>query len=157
VSQQSPEPAEQPAEQPTFPQYPQQPFPAAPPLEAGYAGGVAGGGYGDPGQYGPPRTSKLAITSLILGIISLPLLFAAGIGVLFALVGLILGIVGIAGARRKNLKRGIGIAGIVLSAIGLIGGGLLLAALGHAASSCNTVDKNDRTAYSNCLKHNMRL
>ena len=154
----SQQPPEQPAEQqPTFPQYPsQQQFPAAPPLEGGYAGGYPGAGYGDPGQFGPPRNSKLAITSLVLGILSLPLIFI-GIGPVVALVGLILGIIGIAGARRKNRKRGLGIAGIVLSVIGLIGGGLLIAAAANAATSCKSVDKNDSTAYSNCIKHNMRL
>ena len=114
---------------------------------------IPGGGYGDPGQYGPPRNSKLAITSLILGILSLPLIFI-GIGPLVALVGLILGIIGIVGARRKNRKRGLGVAGIVLSVIGLIGGGLLIAAAANAATSCKSVDKNDNTAYTNCIKHN---
>jgi hypothetical protein len=152
VSQQPSEPSDQ----PSFPQYPQQQFPAAPPLDGGGYGGGYPGGYGDPGQYAPPRNSKLAITSLILGILSLPLLFV-GIGPLVALVGLILGIIGIVGARRKNLKRGIGIAGIVLSLIGLIGGGLVLVAVSNAANSCKSISRNDSTAYTNCIKHNLRL
>ena len=160
MSQQPSEfPSEPPSDlPPTIPQYPQQPYPAAPPPAGGY-GAAAGhpGGYGEPGPYGPPRTSKLAITSLILGILSIPLL-VAGIGPLFALVGLILGIVGIAGARRKNLKRGIGITGIVLSAIGLIGGGVVIVAVSHTATTaCKSVDRNDRTAYSNCIKQNLKL
>jgi hypothetical protein len=142
-------------QQPSFPQYPQQQYPAAPPLGGEYGGGYPGG-YGDPGQYSAPRTSKLAITSLILGILSLPLLFV-GIGPLVALIGLILGIIGIVGARRKNLKRGIGIAGIVLSLIGLIGGGLVLVAVGNAANSCKSVDKNNSSQYTDCIKHNLRL
>jgi hypothetical protein len=152
VSQQpSDEPSDQ---QPSFPSYPQQQFPAAPPLGGEY--GSAGGGYpggfgGDPGQFGPPRTSKLAITSLILGILSLPLVFV-GIGPLVALVGLILGIVGIVGAQRKNLKRAVGIAGIVLSLIGLIGGGFVLAAGLHAVNQCKNVDKNNTTVYDQCIK-----
>ncbi|HEX4788330.1 MAG TPA: DUF4190 domain-containing protein [Actinospica sp.] len=158
----SQQPSDEPSDQQPspFPQYPQQQYPAAPPLGGEYGGsapGYPGGGYGDPDQYGPPRTSKLAITSLVLGIISLPLLFI-GVGILFALVGLILGIIGIAGARRKNLKRGIGIAGIVLSLIGLIGGGLLIVAVSNAASSCKSLNHaGNNTAYTNCIKHNLRL
>ena len=144
--------------QPNFPQYPQEPqqYPAAPPLEGGY-----GGGYGVPGQqpdtYGPPHNSKLAIASLILGIISLPLLIAGFIGSFVALVGLVLGVIGIAGARRKNLKRGLGTAGIVLSLIGLIGGGLVTTAELHAANACKSISKNDTTAYKTCVRNNLRL
>jgi hypothetical protein len=154
VSQQ---PSDQPSDQPTFPQYPQQQYPAAPPLEGGYGGyGGYPGGFGDPGAFGPPRNSKLAVTSLILGILSIPLLFL-GIGPVVGLVGLILGIIGIAGARRRNLKRGLGIAGIVLSAVGLVGGGAVLVAVSHAAGSCKSVSRNDSTAYSTCVKHNLKF
>lgn len=154
----SQQPSDEPSDpqQPSFPSYPQQQFPAAPPLGGEYAaGGGYPGGYGDPGQYGPPRTSRLAIASLILGILSLPLVFV-GIGPLVALIGLILGIVGILGARRKNLKRAIGIAGIVLSLIGLIGGGLVLAAGLHAVNQCKSV-KNNTSVYNDCIKHNFKL
>ena len=154
---------EQGGEQQRFPQYPQQQYPAAPPLEGGYgaAGGYPGTGdsYGAPGRqpYGPPRNSRLAIASLILGIISLPMIIVGFIGSFVALVGLILGVIGIAGATRKNLKRGIGIAGIVLSLLGLIGGGLVTTAALHAANSCKSISKNDTTDYNNCVKHNMKL
>jgi hypothetical protein len=156
VSQQpsdSPEPSDTQPQQPTFPGYPQQ-YPAAPPPGAGY--GYPGGFGGGPAPFGPPRNSKLAITSLILGILSIPLLFI-GIGPLVGLVGLVLGIIGIVGARRKNLKRGLGIAGIVLSIVGLIGGALVIVALSHAATSCKSVDHNNSTVYSNCIKHNLKL
>ena len=152
VSQQ---PSDEPSDQQPFPSYPQQQYPAAPPLGGQYAGGGGyPGGYGDPGQYGPPRTSKLAITSLILGILSLPLLFV-GIGPLVALIGLILGIIGILGAQRKNLKRGVGIAGIVLSLIGLVGGGLVLSAGLHAVNQCKSVNHSDTSAYNDCIKHKL--
>jgi len=137
-----------PEEQPTTPSQPQYP--------GGYAFAGDGGFGGYPAVSGPPRTSKLAITSLVLGIVSLPATFVA-IGPLFALVGLILGIIGIVGARRKNLKRGIGIAGIIVCAVSLIAGALLLVAAGNAANSCKSVDKNDSAAYSKCFKDNLRL
>ena len=152
---------EQGGDQSRFPQYPQQQYPAAPPLEGGYGGTAAypaGGGYGAPGQaYGPRRNSKLSIASLILGIISLPMIIIGFIGSFVALVGLILGVIGIAGATRKNLKRGIGIAGIVLSLLGLIGGGLVTTAALHAANSCKSISKSDTTDYNNCVRHNLKL
>lgn len=132
--------------QPAFPQYGQQ-YPGAP---------MPQGGYGYPGNFGPPRNSKLAVTSLVLGIVSLPAI-VIGIGPLIALVGLILGIIGVAGARRKNLKRGIGIAGIIVSVVSLIAGALLILAATNAANSCKSVDRNDNSAYTKCVKDHLRL
>ncbi len=139
-------------------QYSQQ-YAAGPPPAGGYGiGGDYPGGFGNgPGPFGaPPRNSKLAITSLVLGLLSIPLLFL-GIGPLVGLVGLILGIIGIAGAGRKNLKRGIGIAGIVLSIVGLVGGGLVIVVATHAVNACTSVSRNDSTAYTNCVKHNLKF
>jgi hypothetical protein len=137
--------------QPAFPQYPQQQYPAAAPL-----GGVPG--YGVPSQpYGPPRNSKLAIASLILGIISLPLIIVGFLGSIVGLVGLVLGIIGIVGASRKNLKRGLGIAGIVLCVLGIVGGGLVTVAAVHAANACKSIDKNNTTAYNDCIRKNLKL
>jgi len=136
---------------------PQEPQPAGslPQYSGGY--GYPGDGLGGyPEVSGPPRNSKLAISSLVLGIVSLPAMLV-GIGPLLALVGLILGIIGIVGARRKNLKRGIGIAGVIVSAVGLIAGVLLLVAASNATHACQSVDHNDTSAYQNCLKHNVRL
>jgi hypothetical protein len=155
--QEQPEQGQAPSQ---FPQYPQQQYPAAPPLAGGFgaAGMPAGGGYGAPGQpYGPPRNSKLAIASLVLGIVSLPMIIFGFFGSIVGLVGLILGIIGILGASRKNLKRGLGIAGIVLSVLGIIGGGLVTVAAVHAANSCKSINKNDTSAYNDCIKRNLKL
>ena len=142
--------------QPQFPQYPQQ-YPAAPPVGGGYGGGYPVAGYPASGEYlGPPRNSKLAITSLILGIISLPLVIAGFVGSIVGLVGLILGIVGISGAAKKHLKRVIGITGIALCALGIIGGGLVTVAAVHAANTCKA-DKGNNTLYTKCVKDNLKL
>jgi hypothetical protein len=126
------------------------PEPFGSPMDAGF------GGYGmPPNAFGPPRNSRLAIASLVLGVLSLPLMII-GIGPLLALVGLILGIVGIAGAQRKNLKRGLGIAGIAFSALGLIAGSLLVVADVHATGQCKSV-KNNTSVYNTCLKNNFKL
>jgi hypothetical protein len=150
------QPQDQPDQGQTQAQYPQQQYRSAPPLGGGFGGGP---GYGLPGQpYGPPRNSKLAITSLILGIVSLPLMVIAVIGPVVAFVGLVLGVIGIAGASRKNLKRGVGIAGIVLSLIGLIGGGLVTTVELHALNACKSIDsKTDPTAYNDCVRHNLKF
>ena len=151
--QEQPEPG---PTQPQFPQYPQQ-YPAAPPVGGGYGGGYPVAGYPASGEYlGPPRNSKLAITSLILGIVSLPMIIVGFVGSIVALVGLILGIIGISGAARKHLKRVIGTVGIVLCVLGLVGGGLVTVAAVHAANTCKP-QKGDNAVYTSCIKHNLKL
>lgn len=67
------------------------------------------------------RYSKMAVASLVLGIISLVIgIFSAGslgwLGAILAVVGIILGALG-----RKNLeKKGMATAGLVCSIIGVI-------------------------------------
>jgi len=128
-------------------------YPVAPPIGGTYIGAPD---YGVP--YGPPRNSKLAIASLILGIVSIPLIIVGVLGSLVGLVGLVLGIIGIVGASRKNLKRGLGIAGIVLSVLGIIGGGLVTVAAVHAANACKSYNsKTDTSDYNACIKRNLKL
>jgi hypothetical protein len=45
----------------------------------------------------------------------------------------------------------------VLSLLGLIGGGLVTTAALHAANTCKPISKSDNTAYTNCVKHNLKL
>ena len=117
----------------------------------------AGFGYPmPPNAFGPPRNSKLAIASLVLGILSVPLIVIGPIGVLVSLVGLVLGIVALVGARRRNQRRLFPVLGIVLSVIGLIGGSLITAAEVHAANSCKAY-KSGTTQYNDCIKQNFKL
>lgn len=87
-------------------------------LPTGDAPASGGGASGVPGGLPPamPRTSALAVISLICGIVS-PC--TAG---LLAIPGLVLGIVGLARIRRSGgalAGRGVAIAGIIVSIVGL--------------------------------------
>jgi hypothetical protein len=74
------------------------------------------------------ETSNYAISSLVLGILSIPFGFVFGIGIILAILGLIFGIKANKQIRVKKLKgTGMAIAGIVtsivtLSLVLLIGG-----------------------------------
>lgn len=98
--------------------YPQQ-FPQQPgyPQQMGYAQPA---GYG---QYGAPVNNAgqgLGITSMILGILALPLTCANGIGIIFAIVAVILGHIGHAQSRRANGQaNGMAVAGLVCGYIAL--------------------------------------
>jgi type II secretory pathway pseudopilin PulG len=76
--------------------------------------------YGRP--QGPTRNG-LAIASLVLGLLGLPLLFCFGIGFLFSLVGLILGIVALVKASRYPHVyggKGLAIGGVVASGMSVL-------------------------------------
>jgi Domain of unknown function (DUF4190) len=118
-----------PGSYPPVGQAPPGPYPPAP----GFAGQAPGGGYQSaPGGYQSPpvpgwwpqsppqgfvpvtRTNGLAIASLVLGILWL---FWLG-----SLVGLVLGLVALKQIKGRNQGgRGIAIAGVVLSVLGLVG------------------------------------
>jgi len=94
------------------------------------------GGPTDPSAYGyqqDPRSQKkgLAITALVLGILSLPAILTVFGGILLGLVAIILGIVAIRGAGKgKNGGKGLAIAGLVTGAIGLLVSAAILAFVG---------------------------
>ncbi|UHJ54338.1 DUF4190 domain-containing protein [Mycolicibacterium fortuitum] len=102
---------------------------------------VGASGYpGYPGGYGMPPanpTNSMAIGSLAASVLGLFLLFACGIGLLAALVGIGLGIVALNqikqsapagyGPQAEQPGRGLAVAGIALGAFGtLLNGGWLL-------------------------------
>lgn len=139
-----PPPAGLPPSMPGASSYPP-PMPGYPPPPPGYA---APGGYpvgvsgypGYPGGYGMPPanpTNSMAIGSLAASVLGLFLLFACGIGLLAALVGIGLGIVALNqikqsapvgyGPQAEQPGRGLAVAGIALGAFGtLLNGGWLL-------------------------------
>ena len=83
-------------------------------------------GYATPGQYGafPQQQSNagqgLGITSLILGILALPLTCFHGVGLLFAIIAIILGHIGHSQSRRANGQaNGMAVAGLICGYISL--------------------------------------
>jgi hypothetical protein len=90
---------------------------------------------------GGPKTSPLAIVSMILGILSIPMCCCQAISAPMAVAGLVLGIIGI-GKIRSNPQMlkggGMAIAGIVCSSIGII-----MSLLGILT----TIDENLRSQY----------
>jgi hypothetical protein len=105
------------------------------------------GGFGPPGgppgmmMMGGPKTSPLAITSMILGILSIPTCCCQFVSAPLAIAGLVLGIIGM-GKIRSNPQMfkggGMAIAGIVCSGVGVI---LSLIAI------FSTIDENLRSNY----------
>lgn len=111
--------------QPPPPEDPQRP-PAYPGTPAGDGGSYPPppGGYPPPGyQSGPPRTSQLAVWSMVTGIIAIVLGLIGACGVIFGPVALGLGIPAKrqTAASHGQLKGGgMATAGIVLGAIGAV-------------------------------------
>jgi Domain of unknown function (DUF4190) len=107
-------------------------------------GGYPGpGGFQTPGGYqGPqpglpgPKNNTLAVASLICGVAQFVLWFLFGLGFFSAIAALILGLVSMRQLKqRAEGGRGMAIAGVVLGALGILGGILLvivIAAIGSA-------------------------
>jgi len=99
---------------PSYPQgsYPQAPYPQPGPPE-GYAPQLYPGGY-----YGPPmlrqQTSGMAVTGMVLGILSLVLFWASLLGPLLALLGIVFSSLGLSQSSKPGWTgKGMAIAGLV--------------------------------------------
>jgi Domain of unknown function (DUF4190) len=100
-----PSPAEQPADAPTPP--PTQP--AAPPPMPGAPGAP------------PARSSNgFAVTSLVLGILSIVLFFTIWIPFILAILAIIFGALGISNARKGAPRKGMAIAGLICGIAGVV-------------------------------------
>lgn len=112
-----PSPAAPPVGQDLAPLPPMSAPPAPPYAQGGYPGP-----YASPGAYGQPgarRTNGLAVAGFIVGLVSvfLPLFF----GLIGGIVGLVLSIVGVVKHNALTQSgKGLGIAGIILSAIAIV-------------------------------------
>ncbi|MEZ0113007.1 hypothetical protein ABH920_007032 [Catenulispora sp. EB89] len=116
------------AAMPVPPQYPQGSYPPPnyppsnyPPSNypQGYAPQLYPGGY-----YGPPmlrqQTSGMAVTGMVMGILSLVLFWASLLGPLLALLGIVFSSVGLSQSSKPGFTgKGMAIAGLVCSLISM--------------------------------------
>jgi hypothetical protein len=113
-----------------------------PPPGGGF--GPPPGGFGPPGgpmMMGGPRFNPLALTSMILGILSIPMCCCQALSVPLAIAGLVLGIIGLTKIRANPQGwkgGGMAIAGIATSSVGII-----LSLIGLLT----TIDENLRHQY----------
>ena len=90
-------------------QPPAQPTPPPPPPAGGYTPPASG------------QSNGLAIAGMVLGISSIVLFFLSWIATMIAIVGLILSLVGLNKAKQLGgLGRGMAIAGVVTSSLGIV-------------------------------------
>lgn len=69
----------------------------------------------------PAKTPTLAIVSLVMGILSIVMGCCYGIGIIFAIAGIIMAVI-----ANKQQKSGIGVAGLVCSIIGAVFSAIML-------------------------------
>ncbi|WP_166503601.1 DUF4190 domain-containing protein [Modestobacter italicus] len=174
-----PDPSRSDDDRPGQPGSPFSPYPDPP------QGSTAGGQYGQPGQWGQPgqqpgqygqpapygqpgqydqydqpkRSNGLGIAALVLGILSLPAAFFAGVpGIVLGLIAIILGIVALRRVKAGRAdSRGMPIAGIVTGVIGLVLGIIVLAAtvfFVRTAGDClnDLNETGDQAAYEQCVQ-----
>lgn len=92
-------------------------------MDNNYYNNVGNNGFNQPN---PPQQERkgMAIASLIIGILSIPLGFCTGyVGVVFGIIGIFLGIFSKGSAPSRSGKA---IAGIITGAVGLILGAIML-------------------------------
>lgn len=98
------------------------------PVWSGHAASDTSGSWGN--TTGANAPSGLAITALVLGILSLPLLIFFGLGALLGVVAVVLGIVAVRKVKQGQASgRGMAIGGIVLGAISVVLGIFVVIAL----------------------------
>lgn len=101
---------------------------------------------------GSAKTSGLAVASLVLGILAL-LTICVGIGAIFALIGLVLGIIGLTKIGKPGQPaggKGLAIAGVSTSGVGLLMSlllipmmiGIMLPAIGAAQRTAGQMQSN---------------
>ncbi|MFF8293069.1 DUF4190 domain-containing protein [Streptomyces sp. NPDC016309] len=100
--------------------------------------GYPAGSYGYPGYYGTygqagwqqAPANGMGVAALVLGIISVVLFCAWGLGIVLGILALIFGIVGRGKVRRGEANNhGMALAGIILGAVGIVVSGAFLAFL----------------------------
>lgn len=113
-------------------------------------------------QYAPAKRNGLGIAALVLGILSIPAAFFAGVpGILLGLLAIVLGIIGLRRVRSRQAdNKGMAIAGIVTGVVGLVLGVIILiatVALFQTTADCaaELEQTGDQAAYQQCVEDSL--
>lgn len=123
-------------------------------------------GYPQQGQYGqyeqPRKSNGLGIAALVLGLLSLPAAFFAGVpGIVLGLIAIVLGVLGLRRVKaRRADNRGMAIAGLVSGILGLLLGILVLVFtvfLVQTTGDCleELQQTGDQAAYEQCVQQSV--
>jgi hypothetical protein len=89
-----------------------------PPPSAAYTPPPSSGGGGG--------SNGMAIAALVLGIVAVVLFFTCGLGIFAGVLALVFGFLGLGRSKASGQGKGMSLAGLVLGAIGIIGGILFI-------------------------------
>ncbi len=118
-----------------------------PPLQPAYQPS-----YPPPGA--PSQGNGLAVAGMVVGIVSIPLFFLNWIDIIIGIVGLVLSIVGLNRSKRLGgTGRGMAIAGIVTSAVGIVAAAIFLIAVVMAVKEAQTDLQNLEDILEGALGH----
>lgn len=123
-------------------------------------------GYPQQGQYGqyeqPRKSNGLGIAALVLGILSLPAAFLAGVpGIVLGPIAVVLGVLGLRRVKaRRADNRGMAIAGLVTGILGLLLGILVLVftvfVVQTTGDCLNELEQTgDQAAYEQCVQESV--
>jgi hypothetical protein len=108
------------------------------------------------GYHQPKAGSGRAITSLVLGVVSLALFWTSFLDALFAVPAIVLGIVCLNDPRlRVTGGRGLAIAGLVCGALGAIAAIAFTALIVHAANKCGGLDNRNAPGFNECVQRHL--
>ncbi|WP_374985602.1 DUF4190 domain-containing protein [Streptomyces fradiae] len=131
--------------------YPQGGYPQGEYAQGGYPG--AYGTYGGGAAWGPGPANGLGIAAMVIGIVSLVMCWAYGLGIVLGVLALVFGIIG-----RKRVQRGeannagMATAGIVTGVIGIVLGVVILGAMIWAiVESTEHGGRDDHDPYATSL------
>jgi hypothetical protein len=95
-----------------------------------------------PPPAGGDTSNGMAVAALVLGIAAVVLFFTCGVGIFAGVLAVIFGFLGLSKAKVLEKGKGMAIAGLVLGAVGIIGGILfiVLVAVGVNNASDNAQD-----------------
>ncbi|NEA40619.1 DUF4190 domain-containing protein [Streptomyces sp. SID11385] len=114
-----------------------------------------GGPYGGQWQGGKPPGGGMAVAALVCGIAAVVFCWTIAGGIVLGVLGIVFGIIAFRRSRRTGApNQGIGLAGIIVGAVGVVGGAITLGVVIAVATSDDFQDSYDSFRnYSECLRH----